>query len=168
MTREEAITFLVQNQPLPSDSELDEDTIRRFDEVRQFFEENPDPDCVRLLLNALGEGSGFGVYQLLGNTLLRQDRRCVIRELGNALQSPRRSVRNWSAEIAALFPSDLLIEPIISLLAEDDFDMKYAALTALEQSEGSRKNEALVKYAETESDPELRGVAREILGLDES
>ncbi len=64
MTNEEALRFLWANQPLPPDEQLG-DRIRVFDEVRKFFRENYEPACLEPLLNAFGDGSGFGVYQVV-------------------------------------------------------------------------------------------------------
>lgn len=163
MTNEEALNFLRSHQPLPPDHELDEDTIVRFDKVREFFENNPDPACIQLLLNSFGEGSGFGVYQLVGGTLLMQDKGLVIKELHSALRNPNKGIRLWSAEIASLFPDNSLLEPLVRLLDEDDFDLKYAALTALEQVKTLELLGTLTEYIAKEQEEELRRVAEEIV-----
>jgi len=167
MTSDDALTFLKTHQPLPPDDALNEATLERFDEIRKYFRDNPDPECVQLFLNAFGDGSGFGVYQLVGKTLVEQDRERVVRELIYALQSPRRSIQNWASEIAALFPDERLLEPLGVLLRDGDFDLKYAVLTALEQIAGDARDVLLRKFIDEEEDAELINVARGIIGFDE-
>lgn len=163
MTKEAAIQFLEANQPLPPDSKLSQTVIDRFDEVRLYFLETPDPICVPLLLNAFGDGDGFGVYQLVEDVLLRQNRDQVIRNLLVSLESNYRGVRYWSSQIAANFPDEALVPALVRLLDEDDFDMKYAALTALEQTKALSSREAIMTFAVEESDEELKELAEEIL-----
>lgn len=163
MTREDALRFLEQHQPFPPEDELTQSVIDKFDEVREYFAENPDPRCVPLFLNAFGDGGCYGVYQLVDDTLLEQDRAKVISELTSALQSRHRSVRYWCAQIAASFPNETLVEPLLALLNEDDFDMKYAALTALEQMLTKDAKEAIKTYARREREDELRELAEEII-----
>ena len=62
--RDEAIQFLKANQPLPNDDKLEKD-IEKFSEVKQFFVDNPDPECIPLFLNCFGDGGGFGLYQTI-------------------------------------------------------------------------------------------------------
>ncbi len=65
MTVEEALLFLEQHSPLPSDEDLSDEIIESYDEIRELFLANPDPRCIEPLLNSFGDGSGFGVYQMM-------------------------------------------------------------------------------------------------------
>lgn len=162
MNKDDALAFLALHQPLPSDAELSEDVIKRYDEVRRFFLEHPDPDCVRPLLNSFGNGNGHGVYQLIENVIRKLPTRIVVAELIQSMRSEHRGVRYWSVQIAALFPVNTLLPELRERLREDDFDMKYAALTALEQI-GAEAKPVIAEFLVTESDPELRSLAEGML-----
>ena len=69
MTDNEAIEFLKTVQPLPDDSELSEELIAQYDEVRKHFIKSPNELAVPLLLNSFGDGDGFGVYQLVEDAI---------------------------------------------------------------------------------------------------
>ncbi len=43
-----AIDFLKDNQPMPNDNLLDEITIHKYDDVRKYFFNNPDKECLPL------------------------------------------------------------------------------------------------------------------------
>jgi len=163
MTKDDALQFLREHQPLPSDAELTEDVIVQFDEIRKFFSENPDPACVSLFLNSFGDGSGFGVYQLVERTLQKQDRNLVIRELKSGLRSPRPSVRGWCAEISAGFADECLIPELSTLLQEGDYDTKYAAVTALEQIGGESVKSLLQRCVSSERDTGIATLIGEVL-----
>jgi hypothetical protein len=129
MNTSEAIEFLENNQPLPPDYYLGE-KIKVYDDVRAHFKANCDERCVILLLNSFGEGNGFGVYQLVEDTLKFYPLTIVASAINSALISDYRSVRYWSAQLAAVFPNEGAIENLSHLLLED-FDMRYAVITAL-------------------------------------
>lgn len=162
MNKDEALRFLALHQPLPPDSALSAELLEAYDEVRKFFLEHPDPDCIRPLLNSFGEGSGHGVYQLIENVIRKLPTRNVVTELMHSLRSEHRSVRYWNAQIAALFPVNALLPMLSKLLHEDDFDMRYAALTALEKI-GPDAKPIVAEFLVTERDPELRSLAEGIL-----
>lgn len=163
MTRDEALAFLQEHQPLPPDRHMKKDMIERYDDVRRFLAANPDVTCVRPFLGAFGDGDGLGVYQLAGGVLRSHPRTEVDQALAEALVSPHRSVRYWNAQLAAEFPSSGLVPLLLRLLDEDDRDIKYAALTALEQSSDASVVQELERFASTERDDELRALACEIV-----
>ena len=91
-----------------------------------------------------GDGIGGGVYQLVEDVILKHKSDVVLPHLLQALASPHRSVRYWCVQIAAVFPHPDLIAPLAVHLAQaDDFDMRYAAVTALEQIGDARALEVL-------------------------
>ena len=163
MDEAEALRFLERHQPLPSDEYLEQHIIDSFDEARSFFAEFPNPASVSLLLNSFGDGDGLGVYPLVENTVLLQAPEIVMEELVVALQSHHHSVRYWCAQIAANYPHELLVTPLVSLLTEQDYDIKYAALTALEQISSERSLAAVEQFSKFETDPSLVELAKDIL-----
>ena len=65
MTKDDALNFLLRYQPMPSDKDLTQDIIDKYDDVRKFFIKNPDRKAIELFLRSFGEGDGRGVYQLV-------------------------------------------------------------------------------------------------------
>jgi len=163
MNIDEALKFLKNHQPMPSDKDLDKETIDRYNEVRKIFLFNRVPECVPLFLNSFGERDGFGVYQLIEDVIRKFDDSEVIPHLSAALKSDLRSVRYWNTQIAALFPSIELIEPLVGLLSDEDFDIKYASLTALSQINSNKVINIVKEFQKKEEDSELRELAQEII-----
>ena len=165
MNNQEAIEFLEQHQPMPSDELLDTATIARFDEVRKYFFDNPNDQVVRLLLNSFGDCNGFGVYQLVENTILRHSPDVVICELAKSLGSENRWVKYWSTEIACHYSDPSLEGPLINILLDEnsDFDVKYSVLVALEQFERIGKLEVVQSWIDKEVDQELIDFGNEII-----
>lgn len=122
--KEKHLEFLSLHQPMPTDEHLDKETLAQFDEARVFFMHNPEPECIKLLLNSFGKGNGAGIYQLVEDTLLKQDEETVVKELKNSLQSDYPSVRYWSAQCASVFPDLRLSGQLLDLIEQDDFDTK--------------------------------------------
>lgn len=109
ITRTEAMDFLREHQPMPKDGQLEEGLIKKYDEVRQFFLENPDEECIPLFLNSFGGRDGFGVYQMVED------------------------VKYWCVQISANFPDISLFNSLVQLLESGDEDIKAASVTALAQ-----------------------------------
>ncbi len=163
MTEEDALRFLQQNQPMPADADLSQEDAHFYDEVRIFFTQNPSERSIPLLLGSFGNGGGFGVYQMIEDVIKLHSPRIVIPHLVEALTSPIESVQYWCAQIAASFPSTELIAYLATLLESESYDIKCAALIALEQIEDSRVGDVLRTFIDVEQDEELRELALEIL-----
>jgi len=41
------------------------DLMLQYEEVRTYFMEHPDPECIPLFLNSFGSGFGLGIYQMV-------------------------------------------------------------------------------------------------------
>jgi HEAT repeat protein len=163
MTRDEAYSFLRTHQPLPSDEHLSRELIESYDEVRKLFLVNPDVESLPLLLGSFGDGSGFGVYQLVEDVIAKLPREEIIPHLERALGSPHKGVRYWSTQFAGRFPDPRLVQSLAKILGESDYDLRYAAMTALEQI-GNRSALALLKERlELEVEEDLRDLMVEIL-----
>ncbi|MBV9469789.1 MAG: HEAT repeat domain-containing protein [Abitibacteriaceae bacterium] len=163
MDKEEALGFLRQHQPMPDDNDLSQAEIDKYNEVRKYFMSFPDVACVPLFLNSFGKGDCFGVYQLVELVIEQFSRSEVKPHLLDALVSPFRSVRYWSAQIAAGFPDKDLIEPLSKLLQENDPDVPCAAATALSLIEDEKAKEILGQTIITTQDNYLREFIREEL-----
>ena len=160
----EAFEFLRQHQPLPNDNIL-ESVIEKFNEVRKYFLDNPDPGCVPLFLNCFGEGSGFGLYQTIEDLIRGYDDNFVIVHLRNALFSSHVGVRYWCSQIASCYEYDDLIDGLINVYDEGNIDSKCASLTALSNYDDQQRVIEIAKKAiNSEKDDDLLEIARDILG----
>lgn len=163
MDTREGLEFLSKHQPMPPDEELDQQLIDYYDEVRKWFILNPDPQCVPLFLNSFGKGDGWGVYQLVGDALIVFDKAIVVPHLVKSLRNPNGSVSYWSAQIACSFPDAVLIAPLRKLIEGGDHDIKYAAITALEQIGGTTVKDILSTQLTVEEDQELKELLENVL-----
>jgi hypothetical protein len=163
MTRDEALGFLRARQPMGATKELDEAEIRRYDEVRRYFLASPDSDCIAPFLNSFGDGDGFGVYQLVDDVMRQFPRSQVVPHLVRGLRSTHRSVRYWNAQIAASFPDNELIAPLTELLATNDHDVEYAAITSLEAIESRQVVMVLRAALAAEDDTDIAEFMRDVL-----
>jgi hypothetical protein len=139
---------------MPPDTLLSEELITRYDEVRRHLEEHPDPRAPRLLLGSFGEGSGFGVYQLVADVLRSHDRDAVVDALGEALQSDVPSVRSWALDIALEYPDDRLDVLVREGLESASRDDRYFAAAYL-ADRSLVVPAALVAAARAGGDPDL-------------
>jgi HEAT repeats len=163
MTRDEAISFLKQHQPLP-DVSFDQKLLTGLHGTYQFFlGAGADREALPLLVNVFGDGSAGGIYQVFDDLLRKYDKEDVVRELQKALSSKHRSVRYWNAQMAAHFPDERLTQPLADLLREDDYDMRYAAITALEQIGSPAAKRELKEALLRETDAELRALIEDVL-----
>lgn len=163
MEMKEALSFLRNHQPLPPDKDLDKETIELYNEVRKLFLVSIEPDCVPLLLNSFGDGSGLGIYQLIEDVISKYSIGDVLPHLKTALSSNFRSIRYWNTQIASLFPTIELLAPLTELLNEDDFDIKYAALTAIGQISDEKVLDVIKCFQNKETDLELLELSQEII-----
>lgn len=163
-TTEEALRFLRSHQPLPDDAELSPELLATYDEVRRHFLENPDPRSVPLLLNSFGKGSGFGVYQLVVDTLKAHARDNVVTALVDSLRNPHEGVRSWSMEIASDFPDERLIPAILAGLQSGNEDIRYFAAGYLADNNRVADTDAIREALRKESDEEIADLLRSALG----
>jgi hypothetical protein len=163
MRTDEALSFLRAHQPLPPTSEISNNLLDRFDEVRQFFLERPDNRSIELFLNAFGKGDGHGVYQLVEDTIVAHDRDVVVSALQKSLRSRAGSVRYWSAQIAANYIEPALIEPLAQVLSDGNLDEQIAAVTALERIQTPEVAVVLAAALKRELKPPIRELIREAI-----
>jgi hypothetical protein len=163
VTTAEAIRFFKSHQPMPPDKELSEELIAQYDEARRALELDPVPSSLPWLLRSFGEGSGFGVYQLVRDTLRAFQAEDVVQALADTLTSAVPSVRSWSMELALEYPDVRLVPHAIASLASPDRDTRFFAasyLVDLGWSSPSIKS-ALIEAAHDEEDPDVRDVLLE-------
>lgn len=133
ITKMEAICFLKCHQPMPNDDELKEEEIMKYEEIRKFFIDNPDEQCIPLFLNSFGGKDGLGVYQMVEDVILMYNDKTVFPYILDSFNSSYDSVKYWSIQIASNFPNSRLFTPLVNLLKHEDIDIKFAAISALAQ-----------------------------------
>jgi hypothetical protein len=163
MNDKDAIAFLKKYQPLPDDGEELEAIIKDFDEVRLFFLENPNPECIPLFLNCFGNGSGYGIYQLVEDVIFKHDQLAIIHHLNKALYSNYESVRYWCAQIAEQLDSEDLLDGLINVYEKGNDDAKCASLTALSGIHHEKVIELAKKVLKEEKDEVLLEIADDIV-----
>jgi hypothetical protein len=163
MDVEEALKFLAQHQPMPSDANLTQELMDRYDEVRRYFLTHEDARCVPLFLGSFGDGSGWGVYQLVENVLRRYPSSVVVPALGEALNSSYRGVRNWSLEIAMSFPDRSLVPHFARMLFSKDYEERLLAADNVRQVYRPEDREVVLLALATESDPEIQEILKSLI-----
>ncbi len=133
MNKVEALSFLKAHQPLPDDDLLKEEEIQKYNEVREYFINNPDEDCIPLFLNSFGGKDGLGVYQLVEDVITMYEGEKVLPYLLESFDSPYEGVKYWGIQIASDFPDECLFDPLVKLFESEDEDIRMAVVTALEQ-----------------------------------
>ena len=133
MDKTTAIAFLNANSPMPDDDALSQELIDQYAAAYEFFVSTPDPDSIGPLLNSFGRWGGFGMYQRVEDAFASFDAEQMRDTLVAAISSPHESVRYWASQIAALFPCDDLVAPLIRNTHDSQTDICVAAATALAQ-----------------------------------
>ncbi len=116
---------------MPPDEEWTEELAERYDAIRQYFINNPDPACIPLFLHSYGERGGLGVYQMVADVFEQYSPEEVIPHLTVALSSEHRSVRYWTAQICMHFADERLIEPVLKALQDSDEETRYFCYATL-------------------------------------
>lgn len=158
MTIDEALKFLQNHQPMPSDDDLSEELIEEYDKVRNFFIDYPDERCIPLFLKSFGKGDGFGVYQLVEDVIKLFPKESVIHHLIAGLSSSYESVRYWNTEIAANFPDDSLVSELKVLSEDPNEDIRAAAVIALGQIKNIEVKSILEEILSRESDEHIQSL----------
>ncbi len=168
ITKSEALSFLKEHQPMPTDDELTEYEIRKYEEVRKFFLDNVDAQCIPLLLNSFGGKDGLGVYQMVEDVVLMYDKADVLPHILDAFNNSCKYVIYWCVQIASNFPDADLLIPLSKFIKYDDEDIKIASITALAQLALNNIRtydviDVLKKEIEIISDEKVKEFAEEVL-----
>jgi hypothetical protein len=158
-----ALEFLTQYQPLPPDQELSVEILDIYDNVREYFLANPDPVCIPLFLNSFGNGSGFGVYQLVEDVICQFSKEEVLSSLISALQSQHSGVKYWCTQIAGSFPDVKLIDPLRNLLQDGSSDIRVMSVYALSAINNEQSLGILKKHMEVVTDENILILIKEVL-----
>ncbi len=162
LNKHDALLFLQAHQPMPPDSELDQETIDQYDQVRRYFIEHPDVDAIALLLNSFGEGDGFGVYQLVEDAIIVHTPEAVIPHLQQALKAAQPSVQYWCAQIASHYSDKQLLEPLAELISDENADIREAAMIALAGIDSPMVKPLLQQRLADETDVDVQQLLQDI------
>ena len=163
MDKETALGFLKLHQPMPNDDHLDHGTISMYDDVRKYFLNNPDKDCLPLLLNSFGEYDGYGVYQLVEDVILKFEHEVVVEYLMESLRSHHNGVKYWCVQICASFPDVRLIPSLKNLLNDPNEDIRISVITALSMISDERAVQILMNHSEIEKTETVKSFLTELL-----
>ncbi len=129
MNTEDALQFLEQHQPMPGDSNITQEQCDLFMSTLKHFSENPDERCIPLLINAVSNETGLGMYEMIGDVLIEQKRENVVEALKTALSRANDAVKYrccwWATDIDA-WDLEALIWPLKSSENEDLIDAAEA------------------------------------------
>ncbi|RJG36506.1 hypothetical protein [Motilimonas pumila] len=129
MNIEESLQFLAKHQPMPSDLEITNVQCDLFVASLELFQNSHDVRCIPLFMNCVSEHTGMGMYEIIADVLMNQDRVNVIRGLRDGLQSNDIAIKYrccwWALELDAweLLP---IIEPLVNSDNEDLRDASEA------------------------------------------
>ena len=103
VTKEWALDFLRAHQPLPADSDFDDDSnaLEDWEVTIEYLIEHPCEEAIPLVLNSFGGGNGYGLYRDTLDFIKRFPIETIVPYLTEALRSPNVAGREMVAEIAA-------------------------------------------------------------------
>ena len=124
---------------------------------------NPDDECLPLLLNSFGEYNGFGVYQLVEDVILKFDHKKVVNCLLEALKSHHKGVKYLCIQICASFPDVRLIHSLNDLLNDPNEDIRISVITALSQIQDEKVILLLKDHLKNENNETVKSFLLEVL-----
>ncbi len=127
-----AIEFLRNNQPLPNDDIIDENTLEIYNTILHFFQYNIHNECVPLILNSFGGWNGYGVYQMVEETIRKYSKEIVMPHLLKALKSENVYTQYWCCQIAEFFFDEQLIIPLTNLINTAHEEVQQVAAITLD------------------------------------
>lgn len=163
MRIEKHLDFLKAHQPLPDDRDASAVLFHEFEAARKFFAEELDEQAVPLLIGALGNGDGLGIYPMVETTLLAYPGDVVIKALRDGLNSDHASVRYWSAQFSANYANGGLLEELVAAYGRGDVDTRTAVVTAIECIGTKEAIGKLTLLLEKEGSAPVAETIREIL-----
>ena len=132
MNIRQALTFLEHHQPMPNDQEVTQNLCDSFVECMQFLKENPESKSVVLLINSVSEYTGLGMYEMISDVLIKQERSVVLFALKKALNQGNDAVKYrccwWAIDLNAW----CLIKEISALATSCNNDLSDAAQAYVE------------------------------------
>jgi len=132
MNIRQALTFLEHHQPMPSDQEVTRTLCDTFVECMQFLKKNPEPRSVILLINSVSEYTSLGMYEMISDVLLKQERTVVLFALRKALSQGSDAVKYRSCWWAIDLNAWCLLKEVSALVSSCNTDLSDAAKAYVE------------------------------------
>ena len=133
MTNAEALEYLREHQPMPSDAVVTAAQADRFIEVLQLLEAYPSEQAIPLLVGSVSETTGLGMYEHIGFVLRKLPVEQVAQHLIPLLEHPMPEVRGRAAWWCSDCPCPLLAMPLMrQLRQEQNEEVRYALKGALQ------------------------------------
>ena len=130
--------FLATHQPLPPDAEWDDALLASVGEVRRHLEKHPDDSAIPLflgLMGLIGEGSGFGHYQIFDEVLRAHTEAVVVDALRECLRSSSASRRYWCVEYCAGGYATHLLGDLEVFLDDRDEGTRFQAIQSIQTAQ---------------------------------
>ncbi len=128
MNNVEALGFLENHQPMPGDLDISQEQCDSFMAALKYFRDKPDKRCIPLFVNCVSKHTGMGMYEVISDVFVAQDREEVVSHLKVALKSGSDAIKFrccwWATDIDAWE----LVELIGPLISSQDDDLREAAL----------------------------------------
>jgi hypothetical protein len=132
MTVNQALDFLKNHQPMPSDWDITNEEGATFAAILKYFEQHPDSRCLPLLIHSVSTETGLGMYEHISSVLMAHESGEVIPHLREGLKTGNDGVKFrccwWATDVDAWE----LEEEIRPLLHYPDDDVREAAQNFLE------------------------------------
>ena len=162
MIHRDAIQFLEEHQPMPDNPPGP--LMEGFLATTRHFYDNPDPACIPLYLNALGEWDDYlSLYESIRTIILRFPKHVVLPHLKLGLEARNKPTRLWCADFACYLPDESMIPRLRRMLKEEDPAMRMVAAAALECIGTSAVCEVAEEALLGEDDPTVRAILNAII-----
>ena len=135
MTSDDALTFLLGHQPMPSDWDITDEEAGTFSAILEYFEAHPNPRCLPLCMRSVSDDTGLGIYQHIKLVLMSHETNDVVVHLRDAFRDGTDGVKSWCCEWAADVGAWELEDEIQPLSDHPDEEIREAARNFLELKE---------------------------------
>ena len=163
MNKEEALNFLRNHQPMPSDDCVTQKELDSYKECIEFFENNPDVECIPLFLNSFSKGRAFEGYDHVRFVFYKLPPENVIYYLKQYLYNENRNIRFWCAQFALDYSYSELTEPLTYCLKDPDNGIRTWAVLALKYIPEEKVTKILQEAYEREIDNAVKKDIEEAL-----
>lgn len=153
--------------PMPEDSALTEEHLKRYDAIMNELYNHLDPSIVQPVLESLGYGLGFGVYWNVVTLLERFEWDYLKPALITALESDNPGTRMWAALILGRQGEEMreAIPPLLSLLDDSHPLVRSHAVTALNAIAG-RSVRQYIEPLKNDPAHEVRSTVKHVIAKD--
>lgn len=128
----ELLNEIKRISPLPDDEQLSEELIDRYYDIFEQIEKYNNPSVIPILVNSLGIGEGYGVYQSVISYLEHFDTEDLLPHLFLATKNGQKGARKWGAYLLGICRDNRALPSLLSLLSDPEEDVRMFSIIALE------------------------------------